>query len=537
MTPAPGHTLSTAPRTPRTGRSRPPRRSVALGCLLPWLLLTGTTTVRAVSPELLPLVTPLESGIGLLPQANPASGPALVVTGEFLISGDQQSPAGREGAVHVWKKSGDAWIPWQTLQDQGPNLDPNAGWFGYCLDLSGDWLAVGSTHAHGEFGEGDVQLFHLDPETRQFEFAQYIQAPEVGHTAAGAELPDAADEFGDAISIDRNWLFISAPWHDHGNLQDSGAVWCYERQDNQWIERQILVGADVVPGDGNHTRAWDNFGISVKVSGSEAFVSDKYNNAGSYASGTVYLYSLDHGSWHQTGVLRPDVPLGGGSFGACICARGDDLVITAPMRQSPVTIGSIYFFRRQQGAWKQVFTYTPDNTNGGENFGTALALSGNLAVTGTKYANGKVGSLHVFRRDNEGAPWAFDRSLTPPSCIPGSLFGTDVCTDGREIHATAPGLVIPTPAGSAPSTCNRIFTYLPAAPVTPPGITGVQIDPHPVGSSIGVSLRVTGAAPMVLQSSLDMLDWQDESQPLPAGDYAFLHPRDGTCFFRLRNDP
>jgi FG-GAP repeat protein len=77
----------------------------------------------------------------------------------------------------------------------------------------------------------------------------------------------------------------------------------------------------------------------------------------------------------------------------------------------------------------------PDGQRGDE-FGSAVAIQGDIAVVGAPNAASRTGAAYVFQKTTNG--WQFDQQL-PANPSPGSTFGTSVAIDGDRIVVGAPG--------------------------------------------------------------------------------------------------
>ncbi|MBN1810862.1 MAG: FG-GAP repeat protein [Anaerolineae bacterium] len=107
--------------------------------------------------------------------------------------------------------------------------------------------------------------------------------------------------------------------------------------------------------------------------------------------------------------LKPPSPSSAGSrFGAAVASGGDTLVVGA--YEDAVNgsySGSVYVFERSGGSWSQQAKLDPDDGDGGDYFGCAVALSGDTLVVGAyldEDPNGdRAGSVYVFEK---GSGWA-----------------------------------------------------------------------------------------------------------------------------------
>jgi arylsulfatase A-like enzyme len=129
-------------------------------------------------------------------------------------------------------------------------------------------------------------------------------------------------------------------------------------------------------------------------------------------------------------------------YGRAIALSSSTAVIGAPLDGRS---GSVTVYRRGRDGWEQEARLVPEGGSPGERFGTAVALSGDLAVVGAPYADDKAGAWYVFER--AGAQWPqrgrFDKELWPtgPDNTEARL-GASVAIDGETIVIGAPGSAV-----------------------------------------------------------------------------------------------
>ncbi|MFQ5415010.1 MAG: M12 family metallo-peptidase, partial [Phycisphaerae bacterium] len=96
----------------------------------------------------------------------------------------------------------------------------------------------------------------------------------------------------------------------------------------------------------------------------------------------------------------------------------------------------------------QLIKLTASDAAGGDNFGSAVAVSGDAAVVSSPLDGFAAGAAYVYRIDGGSATQ--EAKLTAPSPVPGDVFGTSVGIRGDVIVAGAPGDFVAGPqSGSA----------------------------------------------------------------------------------------
>ena len=146
-------------------------------------------------------------------------------------------------------------------------------------------------------------------------------------------------------------------------------------------------------------------------------------------------------------------------FGYSVAVSDDVLVIGAPFEDSAATgvngdggnddaieSGAAYVFRRLGSSWIQEAYLKPSNTDPGDGFGHAVAVSGDTIVVGAvnedsaatgidgnqaSNASGESGAAYVFRRI--GSAWSQEAYLKASNTGAGDAFGHSVAVDGDTI--------------------------------------------------------------------------------------------------------
>src|SRR6185436_14116419 len=91
-------------------------------------------------------------------------------------------------------------------------------------------------------------------------------------------------------------------------------------------------------------------------------------------------------------------------LGKAVALSGDTVLVGAPADNvgSVVNQGSAYVFRRSSGVWSQEAQLLAPDGQGGDAFGSTVALEGDVAVVGAPFADTNAGlnagAIYVFRR-------------------------------------------------------------------------------------------------------------------------------------------
>jgi hypothetical protein len=344
---------------------------------------------------------------------------------QVALSGDTLAVGARQGAVYAFVRNDQGgWAQQAYLKASNP---ASSRWFGVALALSGDTLAVG------------------DP-----------------------------NESGCATGVNGS--------QQQTNCSLAGAVYVFTRTAGTWKQE-----AYVKPSRTDPQRMGGFFGNSVALSGDTLVVGAPYEascaagldgdqtNTGCPSAGAAYVFTRSSSGWGQQAYIKAPNPEADDYFGRSVAVSGDSLAIGARFEAGcSVGIngdagnngcpdaGAVYVLRRTAGSWSHEAYVKASNTERGDQFGAAVALSGDtLAITaaweascarqingdqhnndcaklsgagpGAVYAGGAV---YVFTRLSSG--WAQQAYVKPSNMDPGDRFGASLALFGDVLAVGAP---------------------------------------------------------------------------------------------------
>jgi hypothetical protein len=312
--------------------------------------------------------------------------------------------------------------------------------------------AVGAALARG----GDVPAGLNTAEWTQISSQRLISGQEAKLAADDAQI---SDFFGNAIAVDGDTVVVGA-FGEKGGLGDpiwhAGAAYIFERDQGgtgNWGQAAKLTAGD--PG------FMDQFGQVVAISGSTVAVGAPYENGGDGNpipdAGAVYIFERDQGgvgNWGQVVKVTAGDTGEDDNFGLAVSLSGDTLVVGAPGEDGgpgdPMPyVGAVYVFERDEGGpdnWGQVTKLVSSDAQGGDGFGSAVAVNGDTLVAGSPTEDGGpgdpmnwAGAAYVFER-NEGGPdnWGEVVKLTGSDTQTFDHFGFAAAIDGDTIIVGAP---------------------------------------------------------------------------------------------------
>ena len=185
-------------------------------------------------------------------------------------------------------------------------------------------------------------------------------------------------------------------------------------QASGWIEEAKLL-AD----DGAST---DNFGESAAVSGDAALLGAPGDDSD---TGSAYVFVGTDGAWTRQKLSASDGATGD-DFGVSVALSGDTALVGAAGDET--NTGAFYYFHGSGTTWHQFDKLTASDGSTGDEFGIAVAISGDTALIGARGHDSNKGAAYVFTRS--GITWSLQQKLTASDAAASDLFGTSVALDG-----------------------------------------------------------------------------------------------------------
>jgi hypothetical protein len=175
----------------------------------------------------------------------------------------------------------------------------------------------------------------------------------------------------------------------------------------------------------------DNFGNAVALSNNTAVV----GAVRSFNPGGAYVFVRNGASWSQQQRLLPTDVVNGDLFGISVAIDGDTIVAGAPSKTISGTTGrgAVYVFVRSGTTWTQQQQLIASDGTMGDNFGTAVAVSGDTILIGALNhavgANSRQGAAYVFVRS--GSTWTQQQKLTASDGLTSDQLGGAVALVGN----------------------------------------------------------------------------------------------------------
>ena len=217
------------------------------------------------------------------------------------LSGDT-AIVGAYGDDDFSSDTGSAYV---FIRDEGGNWTEQAklragdattrDFFGGSVAISGDTAVVGaSVDDDGGTNSGSAYVFVRDGSGNW--------APQ---TKLLPDDPSPFEQFGRSVSLSGETAVIGARFDGDDGETNSGSAYVFVQDESGVWTRQAKLRAD-------DATAGDQFGFSVYVSGSMAFIGAPFSDEGGSNSGSAYVFVRDEtGRWaQQTRLLASDAGAG-----------------------------------------------------------------------------------------------------------------------------------------------------------------------------------------------------------------------------------
>lgn len=428
------------------------------------------------------------------------------------VNGDQTNHAAPgSGAVYVFTRNGTVWS--QQAYLKASNAEAGDG-FGSSVAVSGDTVVVGAT------GERSLATGVNGNQTDNVAFragAAYVftRSGTTWTQQAYLKASNTAEDdiFGYSVAVSGDTAVVGAIGDDsdatgvNGNQTnsgagDSGAAYVFIRNGTTWMQEAYLKASN--------TEAFDWFGKTLAVSGDTVVVGAPYENGNATGvngtetgqltkAGAAYVFTRNGTSWTQQAYLKASNTAYNniyGSldyFGDSVAISGNTVVVGAPSEDSSASgvngnqtnndrgeSGAAYAFIRNGTTWTQQAYIKANNPAVADQFGSAVAVSGETVVVGspTKDSSpdqdtGAADITHLFT----GPEIYVQQADTNIASGGTKSFGTLAVSDAAEISfdllnlGVADLLLTGTPKVEVTGSSDFTVTAQPASPLASSGGT------------------------------------------------------------------
>lgn len=232
----------------------------------------------------------------------------------------------------------------------------------------------------------------------------------------------SGDTFSASVAISGDTAVVGSPLSDY-YLTNMGVAYVYVRTNAQWTQQQRIIASDYSSSD--------NFGTSVAISGDTLLIGAPYHFGAASSSGQAYVYQRSGSFWGEQAKLTATGAAASDYFGRSVGVDVDTAIVGAPGVDltGQTDAGAAFVFLRTGTSWALQQKLTAADALASDAFGSAVAVSGNLAIVGAPKDDSTggivdVGSAYPFVRS--GTTWTQDPLLTPADGATLDLFGSSV---------------------------------------------------------------------------------------------------------------
>ena len=306
--------------------------------------------------------------------------------------GDEENGSAA-GAAYIFERDAGGVENWGEVRKLLASDGQPGDRFGHGVAISGDTVLIGA---------------YADTDNGDYSGSAYLFQRNVGGVNNWGEVrkllasdAQAGDRFGRSVALSADTALIGAYGNDDQGA-DSGSAYIFQRDvggANNWGEIRKLLASDGM--------AFDQFGISVALSGNTALVGADRDDDNGPNTGAAYLFDRDAGgpnNWGQVIKLLASDGAANDFFGTSVALSEHLAVVGAYAdKDNGDFSGSAYVFHRHEGGrnhWGEVDKLLASDGSAHDRFGISVALSGNTALVGADHddENGAyAGSAYVFQ--------------------------------------------------------------------------------------------------------------------------------------------
>lgn len=352
-------------------------------------------------------------------------GSIVAIDGDRILvgSGGDDTEGPDLGAAHIFRRTEEnRWVFEATLRSRELKTHRR---FAYSGTISGNTVAIGA-----EFG-GPLTVFEADEDGRWSDSVT-LQPNDV--------RPNQM--FGGQISMSQDLLLVGAEQDPETGL-DGGAAYVFQRlAAGEWKQISKLVSHDL--------KAHDQLGAAVGISGKTAIVGSRHNDGN---TGSAYIFQENEdGVWKEMTKLKSGDPHPFDQFGISVAISGDTAIV-GEWRDSEqgYCSGAAHLFQRgTDGVWNHRQKLKASDPEENDCFGYAVAISDRHALIGTLrlHEDKRCGSSYVFRQDAQER-WQQIRKLLPTDSRPLDKFGSSVALTNKYVVVGAEGNSVSVASGGA----------------------------------------------------------------------------------------
>ncbi len=235
------------------------------------------------------------------------------------------------------------------------------------------------------------------------------------------------DRFGYSVALSGDTALVGSYLDDIGAKVDQGSAFLFTRSGTTWSYGTRLVAQDGEAGD--------NFGYSVALDGDTALIGAVLDDVGANVEqGSAYAFTGSGTTWAQQAQLTDHNGQAGDNFGNAVALSGETALVAAYNDDvgSNIDQGSASIFTRSGITWTKRSTLTANDGRADDHLGWSVALSGTTALVGAPVDDVGTqvdqGSAYIFVQN--GNLWGQQARLTAADGLAQHYFGVSVALSG-----------------------------------------------------------------------------------------------------------
>lgn len=179
----------------------------------------------------------------------------------------------------------------------------------------------------------------------------------------------------------------------------------------------------------------DWFGAAVTVDANLALVGAPGDDSLGNGAGAAYVFEQTGATWVRVAKLTASDAAEYDTFGSAVAISGDVAVVGAPSHDGQaVDAGAAYVFERADGVWTEVIQLTASDGADCDGFGRSVAISGDMLVVGADGNDEQgfdAGAAYMFQRVD--GVWTPAGKLTASDGTDGDAFGVAAAISGSTL--------------------------------------------------------------------------------------------------------
>jgi len=246
------------------------------------------------------------------------------------------------------------------------------------------------------------------------------------------------DYFGYSVSVSGDKIVVGAYSEDAGGLLDAGAAYVYQIESDGSVTELAKIEA-------SDAEAYDNFGISVAISGDKIVVGAYREDAeGVSNAGAAYLYQIEaDGSVTEFAKIEASDAEVDDYFGYSVAISGDKIIVGAYGEdEGGSKAGAAYVYQIEtNGSVSELAKIEASDAEAYDNFGNSVAISGDKIIVGAygeDEGGSKAGAAYVYQVETNGSVSELAK-IEASDAETDDYFGKSVAISGDKIIVGAYG--------------------------------------------------------------------------------------------------